>query len=122
MPSGTELDGKALAIAVAQVLEDQRGEDIVVLNLEGLSNIADYFVVCSGNSTPHLKALRREVLERLKDEHGVEAYHKDGMPDSQWVLVDFVDVIVHIFHPEKREYYALEDLWADAPQVEWKTN
>jgi len=114
------IEGKELAIAIAQVLEDQRGEDIVVLNLEGLSNIADYFVVCSGNSAPHLKALRREVLERLKSEHGVEAYHKDGMPDSQWVLVDFVDVIVHIFHPEKREYYALEDLWADAPEVKWK--
>lgn len=110
-----------MAVAAARVINDQRGEDIVVLDLRGLSNIADYFVVCSGNSTPHLKALRREVLERMKDEFHSEAYHKDGMPDSQWVLVDFVDVIVHAFHPEKREYYALEDLWADAPRVEWKT-
>lgn len=113
--------GEELAIDAARIADEQRAEDITVLDLRGKSSIADYFVICSANSTPHLRALRRDLVGRIKDEHHVEAYHKDGVSDSQWVVVDFVDVIVHVFHPEKREFYALEELWADAPRVEWQT-
>ncbi len=114
--------GEALAIAAARIANEQRAEHVTVLDLRGKSSIADYFVICSANSTPHLRALRRDLLGRIKEEHDVEAYHKDGVSDSQWVVVDFVDVIVHVFHPEKREFYALEELWADAPRIEWQAN
>ena len=114
--------GETLAIAAARIADEQRAEHVTVLDLRGKSSIADYFVICSANSTPHLRALRRDLLGRIKDEHNVDAYHKDGASDSQWVVVDFIDVIVHVFHPEKREFYALEELWADAPRIEWQTS
>lgn len=114
--------GEALAIAAARIADEQRAEHVTVLDLRGKSSIADYFVICSANSTPHLRALRRDLLGRIKEDYNVEAYHKDGVSDSQWVVVDFVDVIVHVFHPEKREFYALEELWADAPRVEWQAS
>ena len=116
----TSPSGEKLAISSARIADEQRAEDVIVLDLRGKSSIADYFVICSANSTPHLRALRRHLLGRIKEEHNVDAYHKDGGVDSQWVVVDFVDVIVHVFHHEKREFYALEELWADAPRVEWQ--
>ncbi|MDA7597326.1 ribosome silencing factor [bacterium] len=92
-------------------------EDIVVIDLRGISSIADYFVICTGTSMPHLKAIQRDI------EKGVEAaiseipIRKDGKADSMWVVLDYADVLVHIFHKEMRDVYNLENLWSDAPRV-----
>jgi ribosome-associated protein len=115
------LIGQDLAIAAARLADNKQAEDIVVLDLRGLSNIADYFVICSANSPPHLNAIRREIADELKTVHGVAAYGRDGALDSLWTVLDFVDVVVHILHREKREFYSIEALWSDAPKVDWQS-
>lgn len=114
----TELQGKELALAAARFADDKKAEDIVILDLRGLSSIADYFVICSASSTPHLNAVRREIADRLKTDHGVPAFGYDGQTESSWVVLDFVDVVVHILNQEKRGFYGLEALWSDAPRVD----
>jgi ribosome-associated protein len=93
----------------------------VVLDLEGISSFTDYFVICSGTSEPHLKAISGEVEEQLKAKHGVRAVSVDGFPASQWIVLDYLQVIVHVFRQEKREFYSLEDLWSDAQRVDWES-
>ena len=89
-----------------------------MLDLRGISTFTDYFVICSGTSEPHLKAISTEILEKVREQHEVRPSAVDGYPISQWVIMDYINVLVHIFHTEKREYYALEDLWGDAPRLE----
>ena len=91
-----------------------------MLNLRGISSFADFFVICSGTSEPHLKAIAAEIEAKLKQEHGIRAAAIDGFPASQWIVLDYLQVIVHVFHENKREFYSLEDLWADAPRVQWE--
>jgi ribosome-associated protein len=93
----------------------------VVLDLQGISSFTDFFVICSGTSEPQLKAIAGEVEERVKQEHGVKPVSVDGFPASQWIVLDYLQVIVHVFHHEKREFYSLEDLWSDAPRVAWES-
>jgi ribosome-associated protein len=78
-------------------------------------------VICSGTSEPHLKAIAGEIEERLRDQHGVRAVSVDGFPASQWIVLDYMQVIVHVFRREKREFYSLEDLWGDAPRIAWES-
>jgi len=111
------IEGRELALAAARFADDKKAENIQVLDLTGISTVADFFVLCTGNSTPHLKAIYREIDERLSQDHGVEARGKEGIPESQWLVLDYVDVIVHVLHREQREHYALEDLWSDADRV-----
>jgi ribosome-associated protein len=85
--------------------------------LRKLSSFTDFFVVCSGTSEPHIKAIAGEIQETLKKEHGVLAHGVDGYPMSQWIVLDYSDVIVHIFLDQKRSFYSLEDLWSDAPRL-----
>jgi ribosome-associated protein len=77
-------------------------------------------VICTGTSEPHLKAIAGELNDRLKQEHGVKPMAVDGYPLSQWIVADYSDVVVHIFHKEKRVFYCLEDLWSDAPRLALK--
>jgi ribosome-associated protein len=93
----------------------------VVLDLRELSTFTDYFVICSGTSEPHLKAIASEVETRLKQDHGIRATAIDGFPASHWIVLDYLQVIVHVFHREKRAFYSLEDLWGDAPRLVWET-
>lgn len=92
--------------------------DIAALDLRGISSFTDYFVICSGTSEPHLKAIAGEIQERLKKEHNVKPHAVDGYPASQWIIIDYGDVLVHVFHEQKRDYYSLEDLWSDAPRLD----
>ena len=92
----------------------------MVLDLQGISSFTDFFVICSGTSEPHLKAISGEIEDRLKQENGVRAVSVDGFPASQWIVLDYMQVIVHVFRQEKREFYSLEDLWSDAPRVAWE--
>jgi ribosome-associated protein len=93
----------------------------VVLDLQGISSFTDYFVICSGTSEPHLKAIAGEIEERLRQEHDIRAVSVDGFPASQWIVLDYMQVIVHVFRQEKREFYSLEDLWGDATRVAWES-
>lgn len=91
-----------------------------MLDLRGISTFTDFFVICSANSEPQLKAIAGEIETRLKQDHGIRATAIDGFPASQWIVLDYMQVIVHVFHHNKRDFYALEDLWGDAPRVEWE--
>lgn len=90
-----------------------------MLDLREISSFTDFFVICSGTSEPHLKAIASEIEGRLKKDHGVRASAVDGFPSSQWIVLDFMQVIAHVFHSEKRAFYSLEDLWGDAPRLQW---
>jgi len=92
-----------------------------VLDLRGISTFTDFFVICSGTSEPHLKAIAGEIEARLREEDGIRAASVDGFPSSQWIVLDYLQVIVHVFHQEKRAFYSLEDLWGDAPRVAWQS-
>ncbi len=111
------LTSEALALLIAGAAKNKKAEDVVALNLRGLSTFTDFYVICTGSSEPQLKAIAEEIQEVLSTEHGVKAIRVDGMPLSQWVVADFGDVIVHIFHESKRAIYALEHLWGDAPRL-----
>ena len=106
-----------MAARCAELAADKKAEDIVALDLRGISTFTDFFVICSGTSEPHLKAIAGEIEERLKVDDKVAPNAVDGYPMSHWIVIDYSDVVVHIFHTEKRGYYCLEDLWSDAPRL-----
>lgn len=89
----------------------------MVLDLRDISTFTDFFVICSGTSEPHLKAIAGEIEGRLRVDEKMKPSAVDGFPTSQWIVLDYLQVIVHVFHREKREFYALEDLWSDAPRL-----
>ena len=92
----------------------------MVLDLREISTFTDFFVICSGTSEPHLKAIAGEIETRVRQDHDLRPAAVDGFPASQWIVLDYLQVIVHIFHREKREFYSLEDLWSDAPRLRVK--
>lgn len=96
---------------------DKKADDVVLLDMRTISSVAAYFLICSGNSEPHLKAIADEITRRLRDEAGLRPNGRDGYPASRWVVMDYGDVLIHIFHPEVRQRYALEQLWGDAKRV-----
>jgi ribosome-associated protein len=96
--------------------EDKKGLDVVILDVRGTSPVTDYYVIASGTSAPQLKAMMNEVQHELKAA-GVTCYRRSGVPDDGWVVLDFYDVVMHILLTDLREYYALEELWADAPRL-----
>ncbi|MBT3294807.1 MAG: ribosome silencing factor [Verrucomicrobia bacterium] len=109
--------GRALARRAVEILEDRKGENLLLIDVTDVSNLSDYVLLVNGSSPPHLKAMWNELQHTLKQE-GVHAYRKSGMPDSGWMVLDYVDVVIHILSPEAREYYALEELWPEAPHLE----
>jgi ribosome-associated protein len=117
MGTSKVFEGEALALAAAGYADEKQAEDIVILDLRGISSIADFFVICTGTSTPHLKAVRREVADKLHEEHDLRPRATDGNPESQWLILDYIDVLVHVFHEESRAKYSLEDLWSDAERI-----
>ena len=116
------IQGQELALACARAAEDIKAEDIRVWDLRGISSLTDFMVVCSGSSMPQLRAILREVAGKVEEEHGVKPVHAEGKADTRWVVLDFIDVMVHVMHQELRDYYGLEDLWKDAREVEWRTS
>ena len=96
-------------------IEEKKGNEIACLNLKKISNSpCDYFVICEGNSRTHVQAIAGSVEEYIKKETGSRPWHVEGLQNAEWVLMDYVDVVVHIFQPDFRQHYGLEDMWADA--------
>jgi ribosome-associated protein len=112
-------EGQELAIACARAADEIAAEDVRIFDLQGLSSLTDFMVVCSGNSMPHLKAVLRDVEKNVRAQTGADPVYSEGRPDSRWVVLDYVDVMVHVLDEESRERYALEDLWGDAKEVAW---
>jgi len=121
LPGVIAITAEELAKACAELASNKKAEEIVVLDVRGISTFTDFFVLCSATSEPQLKAIANEIQTRLKEDHGVRAVAMDGFPASQWIVLDYLQVVVHIFHRDKRAFYSLEDLWGDAPRVEWET-
>ncbi len=115
--SPAPLSGLDLARRGVQLAQDKKALDPVILDLRKISSIADYLVICSAQSEPQLKAIANGIEKSLKEEEGLYPLAIDGFPTSQWIVMDYGDVMLHIFHEQKRGVYALEDLWSDAAQI-----
>lgn len=100
----------------ARAASDKLASDIVILDVQSLIAITDYFVICSGRNERQVQTILEEVERRLAVE-GARPYRREGVQQARWVLLDYLDFVVHVFHAEEREYYELERLWRDAPQI-----
>ena len=112
----TQVEPSEIARQIIDALADRQAEDVVLLDIHAIASFADYFVIASATNPRHMRALVETLDKDLRDD-GVSATHHEGELDSGWVLLDFGDVIVHLFSPEQREYYGLEELWQAAKQV-----
>ncbi len=110
------MTGQELAEKIAHFALNKKGKDIVIMDLQGISDITDFFVIVSSESDLHTKTLAHHVEAELQKEQ-VKPLHREGFTKLNWVLLDYVDVVLHIFRPETRDYYALERLWADAKTI-----
>ncbi|WP_079509820.1 ribosome silencing factor [Mesobacillus jeotgali] len=108
------MNDRELLMTAVKAADDKRAEDIMVLNMKGISLIADYFIICHGNSDKQVQAIAREIREKA-EEQGHNLKRMEGFDEARWVLIDIGDVVVHVFHKEERSYYNLERLWGDAP-------
>jgi len=114
------MDSKKLALLCREFADNRKAEDIAILDVRELSTVTDYFVIASGTSEPHLRAIVDEITDQLRDEHDIRPRAVDGTLPTAWVVLDFFDVIVHVMRKDVRERYDLETLWGDAPQVKPK--
>ena len=110
---------RKLAVEAARIAHDNNAEDVVILDLRGVSPVTDYFVICTGTSRPQMRAVADKIVEHGRSA-GQEVWHGAGLEGGQWAVLDFVDVVVHIFSPSHRRYYDLELIWGAAPKVRWK--
>lgn len=111
------MDSKKLAWLCRELADNRKAEDLLVLDVRKLSSVTDFFVIASGTSEPHLRAILEEITDNLREEHGIRARAVDGTVHGAWVVLDFFDVIVHIMRTDVRARYDLEGLWGDAPVV-----
>jgi ribosome-associated protein len=102
---------RAIELAV-----DRKGVEMLLLDLRGLSNSTDYFLLVNGTSDTHVRAIADHIIDELRKE-GMKADHIEGLRTGRWVLIDFIDFVIHVFHPSARDFYQLERLWGDAPAI-----
>ena len=102
---------RAIELAV-----DRKGQEMMLLDLRGVSNSTDYFLLINGTSDTHVRAIADHIIDELRKE-GMKADHIEGLRTGRWVLIDFIDFVIHVFHPTAREFYQLERLWGDAPAI-----
>ena len=107
------MESRALAYKIAELGLEKKGKQIAVLDLDHLTTISDYFVIISGDSDAQIKAISDHIQQKLAEEK-IKIYHREGLQTLRWVLLDYVDVIVHVFRQDTREFYGLERLWGDA--------
>ncbi len=111
------MDSRKLALLCRELAENRKAENIVVLDVRKLSSITDYFVIASGTSEPHLRAISDEITDRLRAEQDLRPRAVDGTLQAAWLVLDYFDVIVHIMRADVRERYDLEGFWGDAPRL-----
>jgi ribosome-associated protein len=111
------MDSKKLALLCREFADDKKADDIVILDVRQLSSVTDFFVIASGTSEPHLRAIVDEISDKLREGHQVRPHAVDGTIQTAWVVLDYFDVIVHVMRRDVRERYDLETLWGDAPRV-----
>lgn len=115
----TAWTGKELAVRIARIADEMNCRDVVVYELGDRSQVAEYFVIGGGGSARQLRSTAEEIEKVIFDEHESRPWHTEGYEGGVWVLMDYVDVVVHLFDPAARQYYDLESIWGDAPKVEW---
>lgn len=109
------MDQRDLLRIAVKAADDKRAEDIVALSMKGISLIADYFIICHGNSDKQVQAIAKEIKEKV-EENQITVKRVEGFDEARWILLDLGDVVVHVFHRDERIYYNLERLWGDAPR------
>lgn len=115
------METKDIAQKIAAAANDKKAKDILLLNMEGLSPVTDFYVICSAGNSTLVKAIADNIEDKL-EEAGVHPTHKEGYADARWVLLDYGDVVAHVFLEEERDFYNLEQLWADAPSESFVEN
>ena len=120
MPSTTSSNSLALAQRAAQIAIDNTAQDVVILDLRGVSDMTDFFVIASGTNVRQVQAVADAVQELLRKQLSVKPARVEGYNTAEWVLLDYGDFVVHVFNVETRRFYDLERLWRDVPRVEWQ--
>ena len=115
------MESKELVEIIVEFIQSKKGYDISILDLKNLSAMADYFVICSADATTQVKAIADEIDKKLRKD-GLKCHNKEGYNSLNWVLLDYFDVVVHIFKSDSREFYNLEKLWGDAELTEIENN
>lgn len=115
--AGTAMTPEQMAAAIAELASDRKALDIVQLDLRGMIGYADYFVICSGRTDRQTRAIHDAIHQGMKSGHSLLPSRVEGVTEARWILIDYLDVVVHIFTPETREYYRLEQLWGEAPSL-----
>ncbi|NNM94966.1 MAG: ribosome silencing factor [Bacteroidia bacterium] len=119
LKTGKEQDPVQLKNAIIQGIADKKGKNIVCLNMSRVAgSVCDYFIICEGDSAIQVNTIARSVEEKVMEATGEKVYHHEGFENAEWILLDYVDVVVHIFQPGYRKFYNLESLWADAETEE----
>jgi len=114
-----EVKTKVLVDTIVEAIQDIKGHDIVILDLRHLQNsVTDYFIICSGDSNTQVDGITSSIIRKTRSDLQERPWHQEGINNSEWVLIDYVNVVVHVFYREIREFYNLEDLWADAEKTE----
>lgn len=115
MTEPAETSAEQLSKMIIEGVQDKKGKDIVSLNLSNIPNaVCSYFIVCHGTSSTQIGAIADSVMEKVKLNTGENPWHKEGFENAEWILIDYVDVVLHIFQKSVRDFYQLEELWADA--------
>jgi ribosome-associated protein len=112
-----KMESKKLALLCQELADNKKAENIVILDVHKVSSITDYFVIATGTSEPHLRAIYHELVDTLHEGYGIKPRATDGSLQTAWIVLDFFDVIVHIMRTDTREHYKLEDLWGDVPRL-----
>lgn len=113
------IEGEELARACVNAADEMQAEKIRVWDMRGVSNLTDYMIVCSGSSMPHLRAIVREIAGIVEKDTGEKPANSEGKVDSRWIVLDYIDVMVHVMHEEMRDFYGLEELWSGAKELDW---
>ncbi len=109
---------EALVATVVEAMDSMKGKEIVTLDLrETGTAVTDYFVICHANSKTQVDAIAEKIVDEVREKEGVKPYHMEGRDNTEWILIDFVDVVVHVFLQSARKFYQLEELWADAERI-----
>jgi ribosome-associated protein len=112
-----EMTPELMAAAIAELASDRKALNIVALDLRGMIGYADYFVICTGRTDRQTRAIHDGIHAGMKSAHGILPRRVEGVSEGRWILIDYLDVVVHVFTPETREFYRLEQLWGEAPSL-----